>query len=130
RREVRFRYLQELEHVGIAEQVFRLLDVLPFCCQLKNSRFVFMGRKAEKQGGFLLTLKFTDRPAFGNRLLLIETAFQFILNLEKFDDMRPTQFVRHCRTNWVSLIKLPETAQIAAAEPLAVTQRQISTETA
>jgi hypothetical protein len=121
RGEIRLRNLQKLEHVWVAEQIARLFDHLPLCRQSQDGILVLAYGEAKEQRAFLLSLELADRPTFGNSLLLVEAAFQRVINLEKFDDMRPAQMVRQRRTIWESNIKLPESDQVTAAEALAVT---------
>ena len=53
-----------------------------------------------------------------NTFLFIETPFQVIIYGDQLTNMRPTQFVRHCLTNWIKKIKLPHIVEVRTAIPL------------
>ena len=76
-----------------------------------------------------LTLEFPDCPFFTDGLVLVETAFQWIVDLQEFDNMGPTQLVRQRRTFWVGEVKLTNPDHLASTETLAVTWGQVAAET-
>ena len=126
---VRLGDFQELEDVGIAEQVGGLGDDLTLGGKLKDRVLVLSGGEAEEERGFFLAFQLTNGPFLPNGLLLIKSAFERIVDLQQLDNVRPTQLVRQRRTFWVSEVELANSHHIAAAETLAVAKGQVAAET-
>ena len=78
---VRLGDFQELEDVGIAEQVGGLGDDLTLGGKLKGRVLVLSGGEAEEQRGFFLALQLGNGPFFPNALLFVKAAFKLIIQL-------------------------------------------------
>jgi len=63
-------------------------------CQLEHSGFVLRGREPQEKGAAFLAFEFAHGPAFEDGLFFIKTAFEVVVNFDKFNKMRPSQFVR------------------------------------
>ncbi len=119
---------KELKDVGVAQEIGGRSDDLALGSKLEDGVLVFSGGEAEEEGGFLLALQLTDGPFFPEGLLLVKAAFQRIVDLQKFDNVRPAQLVRQRRTFWVGEVKLANANHIAAAETLTVAESKIKAE--
>lgn len=82
RKRVRFGNLQKLEDERIAQQVLGLSNDLPLHRQLQDPFLVLARREAKEERRFLLPLKLADGPFLANRLLLVKTAFQHVVDLQ------------------------------------------------
>ncbi len=125
---MRLRDFQKLEDVGIAEQIGRLVDDLALRGELMDGLHVLAGGESQEERGFFLTLQLTNRPFFPDGLLFIKTTLQWIIDLQKLHDVRPTQKVRQRRTFWVSEVKLANADYIATTETLTMAQSEITAE--
>ena len=103
---VRLGYFQELEDEGIAQQIGGLRDDLALLGELEDGLPVFSRSETQKEGRFFLALQFSHSPLLAHGLLLVEAAFQRIVELQKLDPVRPAQKVRRCRTFGVREVEL------------------------
>jgi hypothetical protein len=124
--DVRLLDLEEFENEVFTENVGRVGDDLTLAGE--DGILVLPGGEAQKKGRAHLALELGDSPFFPERLLRVESTFQRVVDLEKFDQMGPAQFVRRRRTNWENKVVTPETTEVTATEPLAMKQRQVTTE--
>ena len=68
-----------------------LFDDLPLGGELQHARLVLAGGEAQEAAAFPLPLQLPNAPALDHHLLLIEGAFEGIVDLEELDDVRPAQ---------------------------------------
>lgn len=88
---VGFGDFEEFKDIGIAQEVAGLFHSLALAGELEDLALVLPGSESQKEGGFLLALKFWNRPAFFDGLLFVKSPFQAVIDSEQLDIVRPTQ---------------------------------------